>query len=189
VKRISAIVFGIILCGLLLPAAQASDVTHVTSGVFTFESVGNIDLSGQSGLHLTSTVSSAAGHFAPENQCDALDCVPGTVMSLNAGWSSPDLGGQLSLRGKDYALGVEGEGGAGGSVEFDGRVTLPDFNGSDTIDVSAPFTLSGGLHYPDVIDGTDTSLSGQGTATLTMRVSPDGTAWQFVSARYEFAKK
>jgi hypothetical protein len=189
VKRISAIVSSIILSGLLLPTVHADGGLGVTSGVFTFEDIGHLDVSGQAGLHIVSSLSSAGGRFDPATQCSDLDCVPGTVVSLGATWTSPDLGGDLSVRGKNYQLGVEGETGAVGSIEFDGSVTLPDFTGSDTIDVSAPFTFTGVLHYPDTAAGRQDTLSGQGTATLTMRRSADGTAWQFVSATYEFAKK
>jgi hypothetical protein len=189
VKRISAILFCSVLSGLLLPTVHADSGLAVTSGVFTIDTAGVIDVSGQAGLHMVAAVSTAGGRFAPWNQCSDLECVPGTVVSLGAAWTSPDLGGDLSIRGKQYRLGVEGAAGAGGSVEFNGSVTLPDFNGNNTIEVTGPFTLTGQLHYPDVIGGNDDVLSGQGTATLTMRLSADGSAWQYVSARYVFEKK
>ncbi len=116
--------------------------------------------------------------------------MPGTPFGLGATWISPDLGnGVFSFRGQDWQLGPEEPDAAQGTIEFDGTAVTPDFNGSDTVDVSAPFTFTGSIMYrrPGFPQHTE-QLSGGGIATVTMSLSAGGTAWQFVSARYEFEK-
>src|SRR5439155_17914751 len=113
--------------------------------------------------------------------------VPGTQVDLTASWSGSDLRGSVSLRGKDYVLGSENLDSEVGDVMFSGLLTLPDFTGSPTVDVSAPFTLTGRL-WP-LADPSDVEpLSGSGTATLQFRQSDDGTAWIWVSATYTLQK-
>ena len=105
-KQPSAITACIFLFAALLAPARAADGTRVTSGVFTFEDIGTLDISGQSGLHMTARVSEAGGRFDPKNACEFLDCVPGTPFGLGATWVSPDLGnGVFSFRGQDWQLG------------------------------------------------------------------------------------
>jgi hypothetical protein len=42
------------------------------------------------------------------------------------------VGGSATLRGQDYVLGIEGDGGGMAIITFDGSVILPDFNSSGT---------------------------------------------------------
>jgi hypothetical protein len=188
VKRIAALVPGFFLATLFLFTVHADQGTRVTAGALTFsEHVGDLDVSGQSNFRMQASVDTAGGIFIPENQCEDLECVPGTEVDLSARWVGSDLRGSASLRGNDYVLGSEDLDSASGDVMFSGRLTLPDFSGSPTVDVSAPFTLTGRL-VPLQDSNNVELLSGFGTATLQFRQSVDGTAWQFVSATYALQK-
>ena len=176
-----------LVVGLFALTAHAVQGTRVTSGGLSFASgVGHIDMSGQSGLHMTADVDSAGGVFLPENQCSDLDCTPGTQVNLNAHWTGSDVRGTASLRGQDYVLGTEDPAGAFAIVTFDGSLVLPDFNSTGTVDVQAPFTFSGQL-TSQATSETE-RLFGSGVAMLRFRQSPDGSAWQFESATYQFTR-
>jgi hypothetical protein len=184
VKRIAALVPGLFLASLFLFTVRADQGTRVANGTFTFSGVGQIDISGQSAFRMHADVSIAGGIFVPQDQCNFLDCVPGTQVNLAARWVGGDLRGSVRLRGKDYILGSEDANAANGDVMFNGSLTLPDFTGSGTVDVSAPFTLTGQVALPGSDDAEP--LFGSGIATLQFRQSADGSAWQFVSAIYQF---
>lgn len=185
-KRTAVYLLPLFLCSLAV-TAHAVQGTRVTSGGLSFASgVGRVDMSGQSGFQMTADVDSAGGIFAPENQCSDVDCVPGTQVNLNAHWTGSDLRGTASLRGQDYELGSESPSGAFGIVTFDGSLVLPDFNGTGTVDVRAPFTFSGQLTPEATFEAE--RLFGSGVATLRFHQSADGSAWQFESATYQFTR-
>jgi hypothetical protein len=147
--------------------------------------VGVIDMAGQSDLRLRASVDDVGGIFAPRNQCQELDCVPGTQVNLEGFWTGLDLRGTLRWKGKDYVLGTEQASGVLGIARFDGTLTLPPFSSAATvIDIDAPFSFSGEVRFQDTF--TVEPLSGSGVATLQFRQSSDGTAWQFVNATYAF---
>jgi hypothetical protein len=188
VKRLSTVLSVAAIFGLTLLPSNASDGTRVTSGAMHFEdTVGGITLEGQSGFRMEAGVDVTGGVYDPWNQCSFPECQPGTEVSLFAHWIGLDLNGTVSLRGKTYVLGQEGEGGAFGSVEFDGSVILPEFTGSGTAEVSAPFLFSGQV-APDNPSGLIEfePISGSGIATLFLSIGYDGTSWSVDRATYEF---
>jgi hypothetical protein len=187
VKRIAVVVSGLFLVTLFPFTVHADQGIRVTAGALTFSgSAGHLDISGQSGFRMQADVDWASGIFIPKDQCGVPECVPGTQVDLTARWIGLDLRGSVSLRGKDYVLGSEDLDSEVGDVVFSGLLTLPDF-GSPTVDVSAPFTLTGRL-WP-LTDSSDIEpLSGSGIATLQFRQSADGTTWEWVSATYTFQK-
>jgi hypothetical protein len=188
VKRLSTVLSVAAIFGLTLMPSDASEGTRVTSGAMHFEdTVGGITLEGQSGFRMEAGVDVTGGVYDPWNQCLFPECQPGTEVSLFAHWIGLDLNGTVSLRGKTYVLGQEGEGGAFGSVEFDGSVILPEFTSSGTAEVSAPFLFSGQV-APDNPSGLIEfePISGSGIATLFLSIGYDGTSWSVDRATYEF---
>jgi hypothetical protein len=176
---------------LLVIPLQAADGLSIKSGSFTYEShLGHVTLVGTSGLRLQATVSSSGGIMGPDEQCGFPECEAGTtVVGLGAFWSGTDFTGSLRLRGRDYALGSQDSTAANGQVRFNGTVEIPAVVGTEEIEVSAPFTMTGSLAYGLGADGQPIveSMQGAGTATLTFRPSAfDPSAWQFVSAAYVF---
>jgi hypothetical protein len=174
----------------LLASSQAADGTRVASGALDFgTTVGRMDVRGQSGLRLQTSVDVSGGVYNPWNQCSDPECPPGTAVSLYAYWSGGDLTGTLNWRGDSYRLGSEGAGGAWGIAEFEGSVILPEFTDSGTAEVSAPFTFSGQFTPENPGGPTHTEpLVGSGTATLTLEVNYDGSSWQIVRTLYEFTR-
>jgi hypothetical protein len=177
---------------LLLVPLQAADGLSIKSGSFTYEQhVGRIILIGTSGLRLEASVSFSGGVMGPDNQCGLPECEIGTTMvSLNAFWSGGDLPGTLRLRGKEYALASPNVNptSANGLVEFSGSVEVPEVVGDETIQVSAPFTMTGFVDYGQGADGfaIHETMQGGGTATLTFAPNFNQTAWRFLSADYVF---
>lgn len=162
--------------------------TRVTSGALMFAShVGVIDIAGQHGFRMRANVDDVGGIFAPANQCGDLDCVPGTMVNLEAKWSGLDLRGTLLFKGQSYPLGSEGTTGALGLVDFEGSLVLPPFNDRGTVDVDAPFTLTGFVEFEDTL--AREPISGAGVATLQFKRSADGSAWQFSNATYAIVRQ
>lgn len=187
-KRFATSALAIALfCALGLPLSGDSG-TRVTSGALMFASnVGVIDIAGQHSFRMRANVDDVGGIFLPSNQCSDLDCVPGTTVNLQARWSGLDLPGTLVFKGHSYALGHEGASGAQGLVDFEGSLVLPPFNDSGTVDVDAPFTLTGQVEFEDTL--TTEPISGVGVATLQFKRSADGSAWQFANATYALQRQ
>jgi len=175
----------------LLTPLQAADALTIKSGSFTYEShLGHITLVGTSGLRIQSTVDPGGGVMELDNQCGFPECEAGTtVVSLGAFWSGLDFTGSLRLRGQEYPLGSGDSTAANGQIRFRGTIEIPAAVGSEEIEVSGPFTMTGSLAYGQGADGSPIveSMLGAGTATVRFRPSPfDPAAWQFVSAAYVF---
>ncbi len=174
-----------ILSSAMLAPSHAQGTMHVTSGTLQFGiDQGQLDLRAQSDLTMHAHVFSANGQYAPGEQCSVPECFPGTTVSLHASWFGNDLDGTATLRGHDYILGQEGDGGAVGFADFDGSVVLPDFTSSGAADASAPFTFDGQLHVEAT--GETEPITGGGTATLHLRYSAEGPNWVVDSATYQF---
>jgi hypothetical protein len=194
-KRIAVCVPGLFLVSLaivplVVPLSAQQDV-RVTAGSLTFEAgVGHIAIRGTSDFRMDSIVDIAGGVFDPENQCEGVDCPPGTVVNLGAVWTGSDLRGKARLGGRDYVLGSEStQDGAEGIAEFAGSLTLPDFGDADTVSVTAPFTFSGQLTPQTTFPFETTQLSGAGIATLDFARDPLGIGWDFVRATYAFDRQ
>jgi hypothetical protein len=188
VKRSSTILSVLFMFLALFVPVHGEQGTRVTSGTFTFASgLGEIHARGQSGFRIDARVDITGGIYNPESQCAELECQPGTEVSLLAHWVGQDLNGPATLRGQDYVLGREGEGGAMGIVTFDGSVILPDFNSSGTAVVTAPFTFTGQLESETTFEVEP--LCGSGVATLQLSEATEGQAWRVTGATYQFLKK
>ena len=185
------------VCGILFFATQipthAAHAVRVTSGALTFgDSAGQLNVEGTANLSMSAPLSAASGNYAPFNQCFFDFCPPGTDVSLHAFWSTPDLSGSVTLRGDDYVLGKEGEGGIVGHIQFDGHIVLPEYTADGTTDFSAPFVFEAALtpELPDVPGGGETeALTGHGTATLSLRMAADGSTWRIDAIVYAFEKR
>jgi hypothetical protein len=175
---------------LLFIPALAADGLRIKSGALSFAShSGRITVEGTSNVQLDAAVNSSGGFMGTDEQCGLVQCEPGTTLvTLRAFWSGLDLSGMLRLRGRTFVMGTENADGANGTVEFDGAVEIPAVTGPDTIQVSAPFTMSGVVTYGRNADGSPIvePLSGAGTAMLTFEPNLDQTAWRFVNAEYVF---
>jgi len=183
------------VCALLICVAHiatyAAESVRVTSGALSFGwSEGELDIEGVAGFSLHAPLSASSGNYGPFNQCAFDFCPPGTDVSLHAFWSTPDLSGSVTLRGQNYALGQEGEGGMVGHVEFAGHVVLPEYTSNGTAQISAPFSFEATL-TPELPDGSGQpeTVSGQGVATLSLTASADRTTWRIDSTVYRFQKK
>jgi hypothetical protein len=179
-----------LLC-LAAGSSHADDGTTITSGAMEFEQTsGIIDVSGQSGFRMHAGVDVSGGIYGPWQQCSVPECGPGTEVTLFAHWVGLDLRGTVRLQGHNYQLGSESEGGAMGSVEFDGSVVMPPFNEGGTATVSAPFTFIGQV-TPNSTDGSAPTepLSGGGIATLQLSINFDGSSWNIDRATYQFSRR
>jgi hypothetical protein len=187
-KRDATILSILFLFSALLVSIHGDQGTRLTSGAFTFASgLGEIHAAGQSGFRIDARVDITSGVYDPESHCAELDCQPGTELSLLAHWVGQGVGGSATLRGQDYVLGMEGEGGGMAIVTFDGSVILPDFNSSRTAVVTAPFTFTGQLESETTFEVEP--LSGSGVATLQLSEAAEGQAWRVTAATYQFAKR
>jgi len=161
----------------------------LVSGQLALESLsGVLDLKGSAGFTMSSRVSVVGGIFDPFNQCrSTLDCVPGTEVSLRAYWSGSDLPATGTIRGQAYRTGISPLS-PYALIEFTGKVILPSFTDDGTLEISAPFTVTGSFHYfphnqqPEVTE----TINGQGIARLHFqRDQWTGSAWIFQTVVYE----
>jgi hypothetical protein len=161
----------------------------VVSGQLAFDPPsGVLDLKGSAGFAMSSRVSVAGGIFDPFNQCrSTLDCVPGTEVSLRAHWSGSDLPATGTIRGQAYRTGISPMS-PYALIEFTGKVVLPAFTEDGTLEISAPFTVTGRFHHfsHNQQPGVTEIINGQGVARLYFqRDRWTASAWVFQTAVYE----
>lgn len=145
----------------------------------------DLNLRGQQGF--TFEASTGFGRFGP-TRCATPECLPGTMVDLDAFWSGADLDGIATLRGQTYTeVGVVG-GSASMSAEWSGGLTIPaGFSGGS---LEAPFLFSGSFTY---LSGPNDEISrlglrGGGTATLSFSPFPNEPGFfRLDSARYDFS--
>jgi hypothetical protein len=114
-------------------------------------------------------------------------CLPGETLDVGASWFG-STGGSVSIDGVTFTLG-QGEDQGNLNTFFQGSLLLPIFAGNTVESVTAPFSYSGDLIYPFVINKPPDQLTGKGTVTATFEwgsidVPPD--TWIPRSFRYEF---
>ena len=170
---------------LLLPLEAATGI-RILSGSLEFASgEAVIDMKGTDGFRFLGGANISGGRFDPASDC-GFGCPPGASVSLAASWSGFDLTGTATLRGQVWRVGEERADGAFMVAEFSGSVTLPPMNDSGTVQVSAPFTLSGRFTYPSDNPQSTVPLAGTGVARLNFVSDSERTNWVFVSAVYDF---
>ena len=182
------------LCvALALPATVAADPVTVTGGALVMTgSTGDLELFGSEGFSITDArVGLASGFYRPAD-CGLPMCVPGSTVSLSAGWSGKDLPGTLTFRGETYHDLGSLVGFAQAMVEFSGSFVAPPMGASAT--VIAPFALNGQFTVPNDAGNSflgPFGLAGSGNATISLLPNlgapPDAPSWSVASVRYEFA--
>ena len=182
-----------LIVALAFPAKAAADPVTITGGALVMTGIsGTLDVTGTEGFSITdSGVGLASGFYLPAD-CGFPICVPGSTVSLRAGWSGNDLPGTLTFRGETY----EDLGGlnsfAQAAVEFTGSFVAPPMATSAT--VVAPFALNGSFTVPnDAANGFlgPFALFGSGNATVNLipnlGAPADAPSWSVASVRYDFA--
>lgn len=70
-------------------------------------------------------------------------------------------------------------------LSFAGQATMPPMRGGPT-SITAPFELTGEFVYTDDSEVHSPALTGEGTVTLFLEPSLDGTSWLITSAEFDF---
>jgi MYXO-CTERM domain-containing protein len=128
------------------------------------------------GDDFTLTAALLSGAFAPPPPY-----LPGSIMTVRAGWSGLDAPGSFTYLGQTFTFG--GFNGPGLTVNFlSDPFTVPTFNGTNPSEI--PFTLEGAIS--GFANGDRYNLHGAGTMTFTF-TGPTGTpttAWMGGNAQF-----
>jgi hypothetical protein len=169
--------------GAAPPAVADPIPVAVTGGSLAMQGGGGtISLVGDHGFTFNGGVGVTGGIFGPFETC--FSCAPGATFSLFAHWLGNDLPGTATFEGVTY----EGVGGlqpgrAFGDVTFSGSAIAPSVQALNAT-VTAPFLFEG--HFTFVLPvAASASLSGAGTATVTLRRSTTDLPWSYQSAVYQ----
>ena len=181
-----------LIAALAFPTKVGADPVTVTGGALVMTGIsGDLELFGTEGFSITdSRVGLASGFYRPAD-CGFPICVPGSTVSLSAGWSGKDLPGTLTFRGETYEDLGSLVGFAQAIVEFSGSFVAPPMDASAT--VVAPFALSGQFTVPNDAGNSHLGpfgLIGSGNATINLLPNlavPEAPSWRVASVRYEFA--
>ncbi len=181
------IVVAILTLGIVCAAgAVHADPIRLTQGALVGDNIrARLDAASSDGQFVIHGLGdSVGGIYTPVQQCNFTpDCVPGTVVGLDAMWSGSDFFGEVIANGVSYPLSMSS---TNALVSFTGSWTAPAFAGRSTTTVSAPFQFEGSVLYPPGSGVPPTSLIGDGIATLGLQWTPLG-AWEVHSTRYQFA--
>ena len=160
------IIWSLLTIGVSAPLfAEEIDITvPITSGSVSFypshgTGAGPLYLSGDGFSFMA-----APGLGATSPGC----CLtPGATASIRAVWSGDDLRGGAVYNGETFPYSFLS---GSQSVTFLGAFTVPDFNGSTSITVSAPITLNGffGAYDTTKTDRLNATLVGSGIGTISL---------------------
>ena len=184
-KLIQALV---VLVASALPTA--AEPIQILSGSLQISGTsGSLTLTGDRGFSFDSSVDVISGVFRPRMDCDP--CRPGDPISLAATWAASGfLGGTATLDGHEFQDVGGLTSNSGGQFSFSGSALAPILSGTAAM-LMAPFTFHGIFAYDLTPRDSATStveeqLTGRGTATVTLRRTPDSPFWLFSSAVYQF---
>lgn len=178
--RSSILLLGVAV--LSVPAIASADVIHITSGTVTAVDLDSADFDIASAQHGFTLV--GRGDIGRNDPFICFPCEPGSLQSLVSEWTGLDLLGTATVDGESYVLGL---GNAGGSTSFTGTWTAPDYDGSPTASVTAPFQFTGTFSFPIGDPRPMLSLAGSGLATVDVAWDPSFDAWETQRARFDFA--
>jgi len=181
--------------GLLTVAMAASPRTvtaepiEITFGTLVLTQFGGVmHLEGARGLVLDARGDGRATIM----ECDGLtdQCDPGRTVTLNTGWLGSTLGGQATIDGETFPVGLGTETTGAAVAIFSGSILMPAFSDDESVSVAAPFTFFGRLSYPAPLNmppSAPVDLTGQGTATVDLAwVSSGAGSWDVRGATYLF---
>jgi hypothetical protein len=177
-------------CSIVITAQHtaigANDVV-VNHGSLVFDDgKGHLDISGTESFALTADVGLTGGVFTGYSRCQGNECVPGTIVDLNATWFGLDLQGDAKLRGAAYSDVGELDGESSAHIDFSGTATMPAMS-SAPVTILVPFTCHGFFASSLKRKNADSvMLSGSGTASLRLRPSADRTRWYFDHVVFQF---
>lgn len=180
---------GIVLSVLTAAAARPAmaEVITIKQGTFTTESEsgGRLSIAGTRGF--TMDAGTHFGFFNAFNQCSVPECVPGTVVEINAGWSGNDLPGTATLRGQTYPDLGGPMSPNGAEILFSGQITMPPMS-DGPVSVTVPFDFAGEFRYGPDLDTPQQKafLTGGGFVTFLLKPFQDGTSWFIESVEFEF---
>jgi len=117
-----------------------------------------------------------------------LGCSPGVLLPFDAVFSGSDFGGDVTVLGRTFPVGLATDSVGSLAVEFRASAVLPAFAGQPLISLRTPFSFEGRLSTPDLPADlySQYGLSGTGTATLRFEWSPNFSGWVGHSGRYDF---
>jgi hypothetical protein len=182
-----------------LPAG--ADPIHITRGsVFIARpevvELGNLDIAGTQGFHLTSAVAPSGGLLGPFAQCSVPECPAGTriAFDIELSGSSGLLPRAAMTIGSDHYDDVESMNAmANVFLNFSGSIIAPE-TGAARVSLSAPFSFTGRAFAltPFGEIAHDEALLGAGIATMTLTPFPTLSefppGWMVETVRFDFAQ-
>jgi hypothetical protein len=174
------------------PGTAGADPIRITSGSFTLTGpaeVGSIAIAGTRGFSLQGQVDPGEGSVNVLSDCTVTGCLPGSRVGLDGSLGGPAFpDGIASLDGITYDDIDSGTSPAGVFFTFTGEILLPGFRNS-SLQVAAPFRVTGGLFSLEFPAQSASIDGGHGTAVLWLNPRTGGDLpdrWILDQVRYEF---
>ena len=178
-----------------------ADPIHITGGsVFIARAeladLGDLDIAGTQGFHLTSAVSPSGGFQGPFERCGVPECSPGTRIAFDIGLSGSAgfLPRAVMTIGGDRYDDIESQTAmANVFLDFRGSIIAPEV-GPSRVSLSAPFSLTGRVFAltPFGEIAHDVAVRGAGMGTMTLIPFPPSAdlppGWMVESLEFEFAQ-
>lgn len=158
--------------------------------------LGDLDIVGTQGFHLTSAVSPSGGLQGPFERCSVPECSPGTRIAFDIGLSGSSgflPRAVMSIGGDRYDDLESQTAMANVFLDFRGSIIAPAV-GPARVSLSAPFSLTGRAFAltPFGEIAHDDALLGAGIGTMTLIPFPTSTefppGWMVESVEFEFAQ-
>jgi hypothetical protein len=158
--------------------------------------LGDLDIVGTQGFHLTSAVAPSGGLQGPFDQCGVPECSPGTRIAFDIGLSGSSglLPRAVMTIGGDRYDDLESVNAmANVFVNFTGSIIAPEV-GPARVSLSAPFSFTGRAFAltPFGEIAHDEALLGAGIGTMTLTPFPTITGfppgWLVESVQFDFAQ-
>jgi len=181
-----AVACSIIVIAQGIGRAANDVVVHKGTLVFAAGGTGHLDVSGTDSFSLVADVALPGGVFAGYSRCLANECVPGTLVDLDATWFGIDLQGNASLKSATYDDVGALNGASSAQIAFSGTVTMPAMS-SSVVTITVPFSFNGFFAYSLNRSGAQSAmLTGRGSAVLRLRPSTDRVRWYFDQVVFQF---
>jgi hypothetical protein len=200
-SRLAQVVCAATIMVAAAPLPVLADPIHITRGsVFIARAevveLGNVELVGTQGFHLTSAVAPSGGLQGPFAQCSVPECPPGTPIAFDIGLSGSSglLPRAVMTVGGDRYDDLESVNAmANVYLNFSGSIIAPGV-GPARVSLSAPFSFTGQAFAltPFGEIAHDSVLLGRGMGTMTLVPYPPlagfPPGWMVESVQLDFGQ-